>query len=77
MEPFSIEWRSSTSKDIRGLPRQDVARIIAAIGQLAGDPLPHGCHKLAGSERTSRLRIGDYRVIYEVFSGQISLKCSA
>jgi mRNA interferase RelE/StbE len=68
MERFSIQWRNSTRKDIRSLPRHEVARVVAAVGQLADDPLPHGSQKLAGSERTYRIRVGDYRVIYEVFS---------
>ena len=33
---------------------------------LAHEPLPHGSQKLSGSERTYRIRVGDYRVIYEV-----------
>ena len=68
MERFSIQWRNSTRKDIRSLPRQEVTRVVAAVGQLADDPLPHGSQKLSGSERTYRIRVGDYRVIYEVFS---------
>ncbi len=68
MALFNIRWRSSTRKDIRGLPRHEVARIIAAVAQLADEPFPHGSQKLAGSERTYRLRVGDYRVIYEVSS---------
>lgn len=68
MEPFSIQWRSSTKKDIRTLPPQEVARVIEAVGRLATDPLPHGSQKLSGSERTYRIRVGDYRVIYEVFT---------
>lgn len=68
MEPFSIQWRNSTKKDIRSLPRQEVARVIEAVTELASDPLPHGSQKLSGSERTYRIRVGDYRVIYEVFS---------
>jgi mRNA interferase RelE/StbE len=68
MERFSIQWRNSTRKDIRSLPRHEVARVVAAFGQLADDPLPHGSQKLSGSERTYRIRVGDYRVIYEVFS---------
>ncbi len=68
MEPFSIQWRNSTRKDIRSLPRQEVARVVEAVGELANDPLPHGSHKLAGSERSYRLRVGDCRVVYEVFS---------
>ncbi len=67
MEPFSIQWRNSTRKDIRSLPRQEVARIVAAVTQLANDPLPHGSQKLSGSEHTYRIRVGDYRVVYEVF----------
>ena len=68
MERFKIQWRNSTRKDIRSLPRHEVARVVAAVGQLADDPLPHGSQKLSGSERTCRIRVGDYRVIYEVFS---------
>ncbi|MSU61394.1 MAG: type II toxin-antitoxin system RelE/ParE family toxin [Pedosphaera sp.] len=68
MENFSIQWRNSTKKDIRGLPNQEVARIIAAVTLLAFDPLPHGSQKLSGSERTYRIRVGDYRVVYEVFT---------
>jgi mRNA interferase RelE/StbE len=68
MASFSVQWRSSTRKDIRSLPRQEVARIIAAVTELADDPLPNGSQKLSGSERTYRIRVGDYRVVYEVFS---------
>ena len=68
MENFSIQWRNSTKKDLRSLPNHEVARIVAAVAALSGEPLPHGPQKLAGSERTYRIRVGDYRVIYEVFS---------
>jgi mRNA interferase RelE/StbE len=68
MGSFRIQWRNSTRKDIRSLPRHEVARVIEAVSQLANDPLPHGSQKLSGSERTYRIRIGDYRVIYEVCS---------
>ena len=66
MADFSIQWRSSTKKDLRSLPRQEVARVVEAVGHLATEPLPHGSQKLAGSEHTYRIRVGDYRVIYEV-----------
>ena len=66
MENFSIQWRNSTKKDLRSLPNHEVARIVATVTALAVEPLPHGSQKLAGSERTYRIRVGDYRVIYEV-----------
>ena len=68
MALFSIQWRNSTKKDIRNLPKQEVARIVDAVSLLADDPLPHGSQKLSGSERSYRIRIGDYRVIYEVLT---------
>ena len=68
MERFKIQWRNSTKKDLRNLPRQEVARVVSAVGELADDALPHGSQKLSGSERTCRIRVGDYRVIYEVFA---------
>ena len=39
--------------------------ILAAEG-LASDPRPVGCRKMAGSENRWRLRVGDYRVVYEI-----------
>lgn len=40
-------------------------RVDAAILALAGDPRPHGCRKLSGSEEY-RIRVGDYRILYEI-----------
>jgi mRNA interferase RelE/StbE len=68
MESFEIRWRNSVRKDLRGLPQQEVARVVAAVAELSGNPQPHGSQKLSGSERTYRIRVGDYRVIYEVFA---------
>lgn len=41
-------------------------RVIEAVEKLAKAPRPSGCKKLAGSEDTYRIRVGDYRVIYTV-----------
>jgi len=41
-------------------------RIASAIRALAADPRPPGCKKLAGSTDYFRIRVGDYRVLYEV-----------
>jgi mRNA interferase RelE/StbE len=39
---------------------------MATIESLESDPRPSGCKKLVGSEHTYRIRIGDYRVVYEL-----------
>jgi mRNA interferase RelE/StbE len=66
MASFKLQWRSSTKKDLRKLPQQEVPRIIAAAEALVTDPFPHGCEKLTGAEHTYRIRVGDYRILYEV-----------
>ncbi|MDZ4657616.1 MAG: type II toxin-antitoxin system RelE/ParE family toxin [Bythopirellula sp.] len=70
MASFKLQWRSSTKKDLRKLPRQELPRIIAAAEGLATDPFPSGCEKLSGTEHTYRIRIGDYRLVYEVVSAE-------
>jgi mRNA interferase RelE/StbE len=66
MASFKLQWRASTKKDLRKLPRQEIPRIIASAEALAGDPFPHGHEKLSGAEHTYRIRIGDYRILYDV-----------
>ena len=68
MASFSIQWRSSTKKDIRKLPPREVQHVLAEVELLAEDPFPRGSEKLTGTEHAHRIRVGDYRVIYEVFA---------
>jgi mRNA interferase RelE/StbE len=56
----------STKKDLRSIPQEEVSRIIDTVAKLAEEPLPHGSQKLAGADHTYRIRVGDYRVVYEV-----------
>lgn len=41
-------------------------RVIGAIQGLGTNPRPFGCRKLAGSKNDWRIRVGDYRVVYEI-----------
>ena len=66
MASFNLQWRTSTKKDLRKIPREMVSRIVDEVEKLAEEPLPHGSEKLTGSERTYRIRVGDYRVVYEL-----------
>ena len=49
------------------MPSREVERIVTTVELLAEEPFPHGSEKLAGAEHTYRIRVGDYRVVYEVF----------
>jgi mRNA interferase RelE/StbE len=52
-------------KDIRDLPEPMRARITQAILALRDDPLPRQTQKLQGQDHHYRLRVGDYRILYE------------
>lgn len=53
-------------KQLDKIPRSDRDRIIATIHLLAETPRPIGVKKLKGYEDTYRIRVGTYRVVYEV-----------
>ncbi len=74
MEPFRIEWRKSTKKDLRRIAPVEVRKIVDAVKALAEDPHPHGCTKMQGSDCAYRIRIGDYRVIYEVYEHRVVIE---
>ena len=63
---FHIEWKKSTRKDLRKIPAKAVDAVFKAVEDLAEDPFPPGVEKLSGSEHAYRIRLGDYRVVYEV-----------
>ncbi|GAC1640756.1 MAG: type II toxin-antitoxin system RelE/ParE family toxin [Herpetosiphon sp.] len=52
------------------IPNPDYGRIIVAINTLANDPRPPGCKTIVGSPYW-RIRIGNYRVIYEIDDAEL------
>ena len=66
MDSYQVEFKRSASQDLTRLSRAQVPRVLAAIDALAVDPFPRQSVKLVGAEHTHRLRVGTYRVIYEV-----------
>ncbi len=63
---FSLVFKPSVEKDLRSLPQKTVARVFDHAEKLQQEPFPRGSRKLSGAERLHRIRIGDYRMIYEV-----------
>jgi len=64
--PYEILIRPSAQKEIRSLPRDDQTRVIAKIEALARNPRPRGVKKLRGEKDLYRVRVGDFRVIYQI-----------
>ena len=74
MASFQVEWKNSALKELEKLPRQIVTRVVAAVDELSDNPFPQGVRKLAGSEFSYRVRVGDYRVIYNVFQNRLVIE---
>jgi mRNA interferase RelE/StbE len=74
MDLYNIEWKRSAARELRKLPREAVLCILQAVEQLATEPSPHGVRKLVGSEHTYRIRVGDYRVVYNVVSSTLIIQ---
>jgi mRNA interferase RelE/StbE len=70
MTSYRIDFRGSAERELHRIERQMVPRIVAAIEALADEPRPLGTRKLAGSEHTYRIRVGDYRVVYTINDSQ-------
>lgn len=52
-------------KELANLEKTEYQRVRDAIASLAENPRPNNCKKLVGREGW-RVRIGNYRVIYEI-----------
>jgi mRNA interferase RelE/StbE len=64
--PYRIEVKPQAEKALARIPNPHRRRIAHAIDDLADDPRPAGCAKLAGAEDAYRIRVGDYRIVYEI-----------
>jgi mRNA interferase RelE/StbE len=66
MPSYKIIFKPSVHKDLRKLTRRMVERSLEKIEGLGETPFPANSLKLEGAEQLYRLRIGDYRVVYQV-----------
>lgn len=65
MAKYRLLFKKSVAKDLRLIPKKDVARILKCFDALSEDPRAPGCERLSGLERY-RVRQGAYRIIYEI-----------
>lgn len=65
MASYKIIFKPSVEKDLRPLPKSVAVRIMERIEDLKGEPFPKQAVKLSGAEKLYRIRVGDYRIIYE------------
>ena len=70
---YLVEFTSAAARAVRKLPIPVRGRVLDAAESLAADPRPRGACKLVGEEISWRIRVGDYRVIYEVEDARLGV----
>ena len=70
MAAYSVQIKRSATRDLTQIARQDRERIVYAIDRLGEQP--HAGYPLKGTLRgLRRIRVGDYRIIYEVLDNEL------
>ncbi|WP_414568773.1 type II toxin-antitoxin system RelE family toxin [Nostoc sp. CCY 9925] len=64
---YQVEISKSASKQLKKLPLDIQSRLESKIQQLGQDPRPDGVGKLKNGENRYRIRVGDYRILYQIF----------
>jgi len=68
---YTLVVLRTAKRAIARLPQATRSRVVQAIDTLVIVPRPVGCVKLAGPGDRYRVRVGDYRILYEVRDGEL------
>jgi mRNA interferase RelE/StbE len=71
MAGYRVVLTPAAQRQFAKLSRQAREMIAAALVALAGNPRPSGCIKLAGADDLWRIRVRQYRVIYQILRQQL------
>ena len=63
---YRVFLERAAEKDLKSLSSKLHNRIVVALQTLAKNPRPSGCRKLTGTDHDWRIRVGAYRIVYEI-----------
>ncbi len=66
MDEYRVFFAASARREFQDLPSNVKNRARAAVNLLRSNPRPAGVRKLSGHERRYRIRVGDYRIVYDI-----------
>lgn len=70
-QQYRVILQEDAEKQFRKLDKAVQRRINVALVNLEADPRPSGVKKLKGRENDWRIRVGDWRIIYEIHDGEL------
>jgi mRNA interferase RelE/StbE len=68
---YKIAFHKAAVKELAALPRDAQKKVARVIDALARDPFPQASQTLKGSTSARRIRVGQYRVVYEVYVDRV------
>ncbi len=68
---YSVEWDTRAVKELEALERKERKKILERVAKLSTTPRPPGCKKLHDKESAYRIRVGNFRVIYQIRDSQL------
>ncbi len=63
---YAVLLEAGAERDLNRLDVPTLNRIVKHLRELGSEPRPAGCRKLFGGKSEWRIRVGDYRIVYEV-----------
>lgn len=63
---YQVELSKQAAKQFKALPQQIQKRLLLRIDALTENPHPSGVKKLEGAESQYRIRVGEYRIVYDI-----------
>ena len=72
--PYEVYLERAAERDLKQVSARNFRRVISHIKMLAENPRPAGCRKISGSKNDWRIRIGNYRVIYDIDDAQRAVR---
>lgn len=74
MSRYDVRLMPQTLKDLDEFSGRLLSKFEEAISQLCYEPKPHHSRKLKGGGSRWRIRVGDYRILYEIDDSQKLVK---
>lgn len=64
--PYALQFKPLALRQLEKLPRDVQKRLASRIEMLRNQPFPAGCKKMEAVPDAWRVRVGDYRIVYQV-----------
>ena len=74
MASYEVKWKRSATKELKKIPKSKIPPLLKAVESLSQNPFPSGVKKLIGSDITFRIRVGTYRIVYDLYNDELIIE---